>query len=671
MNIVVLTNDNFFSFTVLKEFLEKRKNDIKLIVFSSALVGKLGTTKSIGWSFVNTGLRHTIFKVLVYGVFRLMRIMSKLLPVIPNYYSSYLWAQKNNINHVFSKNINSPEIIEQIKTANPDLIISVSMNQIINKEILQIPLKKCINVHCAPLPLFAGMSPYVWVLAKNENHSAATIHYMEEGLDEGDIIVQKIVEVVEKDSAFALFYRCCMEARKLLNITVDQIENESVTSFQQDLSKRTYFSWPSKKCIKELYENDFRLATAKDFIEAIFSPNKLNGPSVFVTYGWCRSSYSVIQSLGRRGIDVHVGDDSALAMSRFSRYCKSFTKLPDFFIDPQQYFESTCNALKKTGAKVLMPGHEDVGIFSRRRDDLPSNVSIALPDWNNYSVAEDKFTALQVARETECPVPHTMEIGSLQELESLAQSTDWPVVIKTRIGNSAKGTHIAYGKKELVEQFKELFQTYNLPKERWPVIQEFLPGEAAGVCVLYDRGRCAASFAERYIRCKEPGRFGTSTFRETFDNHQLISQAISIMDRLEWHGVAHLDFVADKNGRFKLIEINPRLWGALALAMFSGVDFPYLWYLTAIGRNDMDSGIIQNRKVKCRWVVGDCLAFAELIKGGSFLEAFKLIIPQHKCYHDDFLLRDPLPLVFEICDYFTKFIKAGGSVNPVRGNMIR
>ena len=66
-----------------------------------------------------------------------------------------------------------------------------------------------------------------------------------------------------------------------------------------------------------------------------------------------------------------------------------------------------------------------------------------------------------------------------------------------------------------------------------------------------------ASFSEKYLRCKNPNRFGTSTFRKTFEDSKLTEQAVSIMDRLNWHGVAHLDFVADKNGLFKLIEINP------------------------------------------------------------------------------------------------------------------
>jgi methionyl-tRNA formyltransferase len=144
------------------------------------------------------------------------------------------------------------------------------MNQIIRKEILSIPPNRCINVHCAPLPRYGGMSPYVWALANNEGHSAATIHYMEEGLDEGDIIVQEKVDVVEGDSAFSLFYRCCVLAGKLLTKAVDEIEAGTVSSYKQDLSQKSYFSWPTKECVKNLHNNGYRLAEISDFILAIF-----------------------------------------------------------------------------------------------------------------------------------------------------------------------------------------------------------------------------------------------------------------------------------------------------------------------------------------------------------------------------------------------------------------
>ena len=270
MRIIILTNDNFFSFSVLRDILCTRKEDIKLVVFSSALIGKRGSMASIRWSLAHTGLRHTVFKLMVYGVFKAMRIVCKVLAVLPNNYSSLLWTKRNHIDCIRAENINELMIISKIEQACPDLIVSVSMNQIVGKQILDMPPHRCINVHCAPLPRYGGMSPYVWVLANNDRASAATIHYMDEGLDTGDIIAQEMVEVVKRDSAFALFYRCCLQAGKMLVKVVDDIEAGRSSSYRQDLSQKTYFSWPTKDCVRNLRKNGFCLAKISDFVLAVF-----------------------------------------------------------------------------------------------------------------------------------------------------------------------------------------------------------------------------------------------------------------------------------------------------------------------------------------------------------------------------------------------------------------
>jgi folate-dependent phosphoribosylglycinamide formyltransferase PurN len=273
MNIVLLTNDNYFSFTVLRRLLQLRKADIKLVIFSSALIGKRGTLASIHWSLKNTGFSHTVFKLSVYGVFKLMKIICTILAFVPNKYSTFLWIRRNNLPFIVTDDINSPDVVEKIKSVSPDLIISVSMNQIVKNQILEMPPKRCINVHCAPLPRYAGMSPYVWALANNEDHSAATVHYMEQGLDEGDIIVQEKVPVQPNDSAFALFCRCCLKASEILLITVDNIETDKADSYKQDMSNRSYFSWPTVECIKQLHKNGYRLARIRDFLKAIIGIN--------------------------------------------------------------------------------------------------------------------------------------------------------------------------------------------------------------------------------------------------------------------------------------------------------------------------------------------------------------------------------------------------------------
>lgn len=265
MNFVILTNDNIFSFIVLKEFLRKYKNQIKLVVFSSALIGKRGTLESIKWSLHHTGFRHTVFKLSVYGVFRLLRAIVSVFPFLPNHYSSLLWTKKNHVDYIVTDHVNAQETFETIQRAKPDLLISVSMNQIIKRDILGVAPKGSINVHCAPLPKYAGMSPYVWALANNETFSASTIHFMEEGLDEGDIIDQEKVSIQKSDSAFSLFYRCCTTASRQLLRVVESFERNTISSSPQDLSQKTYFSWPDKECIRKLKANGFRLATLRDF----------------------------------------------------------------------------------------------------------------------------------------------------------------------------------------------------------------------------------------------------------------------------------------------------------------------------------------------------------------------------------------------------------------------
>jgi predicted ATP-grasp superfamily ATP-dependent carboligase len=394
-------------------------------------------------------------------------------------------------------------------------------------------------------------------------------------------------------------------------------------------------------------------------------------PPAFVTYGWCRTSYGVVSSLGRRGITVHVGDASPRAMSRFSKYARSFTRLPDFFTEPERYFESVCRALRRTGAQVLLPGHEDVGIFSRYRDALPAGVRAPLPPFALYEQIEDKWGCIDLARQYGCPAPWTKKISRLDELNGYREYASWPLVLKTRAGNGAKGVRIVHGFTELVDEYRNLIAAFGLFPERWPILQEYLPGRVMGVGVVYHRGRCIAATADRYIRFKDRDLTGTATMREIPEDLGLIDVAVSFFDKLGWHGMAQLEFVPDKNGIPRLNEINARPWGSMALAIHAGVDFPNLWYRAAIDDPPAGGPILPTRDVPCRWLVGEAIAFAQLIKQKNAAAALRILRPLRHCGHDDFHLYDPLPLAFEGLDYLWKMVERGGNFNPITPGQIR
>lgn len=357
-------------------------------------------------------------------------------------------------------------------------------------------------------------------------------------------------------------------------------------------------------------------------------------------------------------------------MSRYSKYTRSFSRLPDFFTRPEPYFESVCRALKKTGAKVLLPCHEDIGIFSRYREALPAGIVAPLPPFPLYDRIEDKWGCIQLAREHGCPVPKTSLVASLADLERYKNSSEWPLVLKTRAGNGAKGVRVARDYDALRSEFAALVEANRLPPDRWPIIQEFLPGGVMGVGVIYHRGRCIAASADRYLRFKDSGLTGTSTFREIPDRFDLVDVALAFMDKIGWHGMAQLEFIPDREGVPRLNEINARPWGSMALAIQGGVDFPYLWYRSALD-DPPPSTVRPDRSARCRWLVGEAIAFAQLLRRRRLSEALSVLRPSRRCGHDDFHLQDPLPLVFECFDYFAKMIKEGGVFNPITQGQIR
>jgi len=393
-------------------------------------------------------------------------------------------------------------------------------------------------------------------------------------------------------------------------------------------------------------------------------------PAAFVTYGWCRTAYTVVRSLGARGIPVHVGDSSGLAMSRYSKYCRSFTKLPDFFSRPEAYVERLVEAMEKTGATVLFPCHEDVEVVIRYREKFPETIRFAVPAFDDWRRAEDKLLYTKPVREAGCPVPETHEVDSKEALETLVGQLTFPVVLKTRIGNSAKGVEIIRKREQLEPAFFKLVREYNLPEDRWPTVQEFVAGNKIGVLGVYAHGRHVSSIVFDIVRSKGASNFGTSTYRVTIDDSETRGNAIKAMEALHWHGVVDMDWLRDENGTARLIDINGRLGGATALTYISGMDLPWVWYQIAVGEEALE---VPAPRVgaKARWILGDFLGMADALRKGRFREVGRVLTPSRGCRHDDWVWRDPLPFLFQWLDYGAKFFRAGGNMNPVGEGMIR
>lgn len=151
----------------------------------------------------------------------------------------------------------SPERIrndyQDILDLNPDLIITCAYGQIIPKQILDYPKYKCINVHASLLPKYRGASPIQSALLNGEDKTGITIMYMNEKMDEGDILFQEEMDIDIYDTNAALFDKLADLGLDLLLKHLPDIFDNNINPIKQNEELVTYAS----KLNKEIEFIDF------------------------------------------------------------------------------------------------------------------------------------------------------------------------------------------------------------------------------------------------------------------------------------------------------------------------------------------------------------------------------------------------------------------------------
>jgi len=149
--------------------------------------------------------------------------------------------------------IGAPASVAQLKYLKPDLIVVAAYGQILSKEILNLPRQGCLNVHASLLPKYRGASPIHAAIAAGEKQSGVTIMYMDEGLDTGDILLQKAVTLKRHETAQTLHDRLAKIGADALMESLALIESGTPPRTRQDKSKATL----TKKLRKEMGHIDW------------------------------------------------------------------------------------------------------------------------------------------------------------------------------------------------------------------------------------------------------------------------------------------------------------------------------------------------------------------------------------------------------------------------------
>lgn len=142
----------------------------------------------------------------------------------------YCWGKKID---VINPNSVTNDLVKQLSDISPDLILSIYYRKILPKALIDLPRLGCINIHPSALPFYRGPVPTAWAIENGEGEFGITLHYMDLGIDTGDILVQEIFEIGEDETGYELYTRAMDLGFKLFKKNFKNIINETIKPVPQ------------------------------------------------------------------------------------------------------------------------------------------------------------------------------------------------------------------------------------------------------------------------------------------------------------------------------------------------------------------------------------------------------------------------------------------------------
>ena len=313
-------------------------------------------------------------------------------------------------------------------------------------------------------------------------------------------------------------------------------------------------------------------------------------PSVFVTDASYPNCLAAIRALARAGAVVTAGERDSMTcratIGFWSRFCSHRFWYPDPAKNPQAAASALEEYFSKNTFDAVIPiGLEMTAFFIQHAGRF--RVPTMLPGAESFAIAGDKSKTFQFAESAGVRIPRTFFAADYRH-------AGLPCVFK----HPRTGVLIAQSRPEaeaIVSRLGSELCRY--------VVQEFIPGRNGfGYFGFYVDGVEHGYFMhERLMQFPIEG--GPSVEARSFYDEKLHDAGRRVLTGLKWHGVAMVEFKrSDSDGEYYLMEVNPKFWGSLDLAIQSGCNFP-VWVLNYILRRTCETPGSYDQRTHYQWVV--------------------------------------------------------------------
>ncbi len=297
---------------------------------------------------------------------------------------------------------------------------------------------------------------------------------------------------------------------------------------------------------------------------------------------------SIARSLGRHGVPVWVTTPTNIKLASSSRYTLRTLPWPKGGNEAQAGYLSDLAERHQLDQWVLFPtSDESAALLSKFHTALSRRFRVSTPTWDVLRWAYDKRLTYRLAAEVKVDYPSTVYPAKEADLEDVACA--FPAILKP--ATHAVINRFTADKAWPVRNREELLARYRKARELVPpdliLVQELIPGggdSQFSYAALCCDGQPIASLTARRTR-QYPIDFGySSSFVETLDIPEIVAPSRRLLGAIRYTGLVEVEYKLDaRDGRYKLLDINPRLWTWSALGVRAGVDFPYLLWKMIVG----------------------------------------------------------------------------------------
>jgi predicted ATP-grasp superfamily ATP-dependent carboligase len=305
-----------------------------------------------------------------------------------------------------------------------------------------------------------------------------------------------------------------------------------------------------------------------------------------------RSFLSVVRSLGRRGLAVHVAWCPPDAPARRSRYIARAHALPAYSADDPAWLPAFAALVTREQFDLVIPCDDPSLLpLQLHREALGCADRLYLLSPDAFAVTRSKIETTRLASRHGIRVPREVVVHDEQDLIAARAALRLPAIVKPEVSFRLDALD-AKQHVQLARTPEEFDAIVRASMAHGAVqLQEHFRGVGTGVEVLAYEGRILYAF--QHLRIHEPLGGGGSSYRLSVAlTAELLDATRRLMGALHYTGVAMVEFkLRPETGEWVLLEVNGRFWGSLPLAIAAGADFPYFLYqMLVLARRDFPAG---------------------------------------------------------------------------------